>query len=103
MDSARAGAATADDAVDAALEALNFRERAFVVAYVGRANGNGTEACRQAGYEGDGDTLSVQSSRLLAKDRVRRALRTLLAPRIPEGDEILETLRLHKTADMSLF
>jgi phage terminase small subunit len=45
-----------------------------VEAYIVTA-GNGTEACRRAGYRGNTHTLKVQGSRLLSRPHVLEALR----------------------------
>lgn len=55
-------------------ERLTEKERRFVEAYMGKAAGNGTEACRIAGYVGTDDALSAAASRLVRKDRVRVAI-----------------------------
>jgi phage terminase small subunit len=53
---------------------LSHLERAFVDAYYGEARGNGAEACRIAGYEGNPKTLSTQADRLLKRPHVQEAL-----------------------------
>lgn len=50
--------------------ALSSKESAFVDAF----DGNGTAACRKAGYAGNDQTLAVQASRLLRKPKVREAI-----------------------------
>jgi len=40
---------------------LTWLQQAFVQAYVGAAQGNGTEACRIAGYKGPDNTLGKQA------------------------------------------
>lgn len=53
---------------------LSEKERRFVEAYMGQAAGNGTEACRLAGYKGNSKVLGVQATRLLAKASVQAAI-----------------------------
>jgi len=56
------------------MQKLDLRARRFVDAFLGSANGNGTEACRQAGYAGKPAVLAVQASRLLRRANVRQAI-----------------------------
>lgn len=56
------------------LRPLTERERLFVDAYMGEAQGNGTEAARQTGYRGTAKVLAVQATRLLSKANVQAAL-----------------------------
>lgn len=53
---------------------LTRREQAFVDAYVGESMGNGTDACRRAGYSGTDKTLATQASRMLNRPQVQEAL-----------------------------
>lgn len=66
--------------------ALSERERRFVEAYMGQAAGNGTEACRLAGYKGSAKTLQVQASRLLSKAIVAAAIEERRAARERASD-----------------
>lgn len=52
------------------LERLNTREQKFVHVY----DGNGQEAAKAAGYEGNKHVLAVQASRMLRKSEIRRAI-----------------------------
>lgn len=53
---------------------LPERERAFVVAFLGKCRGNGTEAVIAAGYTKNRKAAGVQAARLLAKARVQAEL-----------------------------
>ena len=53
---------------------LNEKQRRFVEAYLGAANGNGTEAASIAGYGGDRKSLSVISAQNLKKPLIRAAI-----------------------------
>ena len=53
---------------------LNERQRRFVEAYLGAANGNGTEAASIAGYGGDRKSLAVISAQNLKKPLIRAAI-----------------------------
>lgn len=50
--------------------ALSLKMRTFCLAYVGEANGNGTEAARIAGYKGDDATLSQIAYENLRKPEI---------------------------------
>jgi hypothetical protein len=58
---------------------LTLKQRKFCLAYVGAANGNGTEACRIAGYEGSDDTLKSQACENLTKPYLISAIEQLRA------------------------
>lgn len=58
---------------------LSLKERRFVDAYLGSANGNATKAARQAGYGSTAKSSSVLGARLLGKVSVRRAIENRLA------------------------
>jgi len=53
---------------------LTLKEQRFIDAYLGSAGGNGTAACRLAGYQGNAKVLGVTSVRLLAKPRIQSAV-----------------------------
>jgi len=50
---------------------LTGKQRAFVDHWFGKAQFNGTEAARLAGYQGDENTLAVAASRLLRNDKIK--------------------------------
>jgi hypothetical protein len=70
---------------------LTERQRKFVDAYMGEANGNGTKAARLAGYAGDDNTLAVAAYDLLRTPKIRSALDARL-----EGDPLIAG-RLERT------
>ncbi len=70
---------------------LTERQRKFVDAYMGEANGNGTKAARLAGYAGDDNTLAAQAYDLLRNAKIRSALDARL-----EGDPLVAG-RLERT------
>jgi phage terminase small subunit len=53
---------------------LTEKQRRFVLAYIGEARGNGTEACRIAGYKGNDKTLSVVATENLGKPSIAEAI-----------------------------
>jgi phage terminase small subunit len=55
---------------------LTGQELAYCYEHVAN-NGNGTEACRQAGYKGSDNTLGVASTRLLKKDKIQKKIAEL--------------------------
>jgi hypothetical protein len=76
-------------------DGLNVRQRAFVHAYVGKANGNGKEAARMAGYLGNDATLKVNASKMLHNPDIAAAIRALTA-RAEEADivDVIEAKRI---------
>jgi len=53
---------------------LTEMQRRFVEAYLGEANGNGTQAAKIAGYSGDTHGLTVAGHKNLRKANVRNAI-----------------------------
>lgn len=60
---------------------LTEKQRRFVEAYVGKAEGNATEAARLAGYSGDDATLSVAGAKLVRNGKVADAIEDARKPR----------------------
>ena len=56
------------------IQELTEKQRKFVDAYLGEANGNGTEAASIAGYNGDRKTLGIISANNLKKPSIRLAI-----------------------------
>lgn len=56
---------------------LTPKQRAFAIAYSGEARGNGTEACRIAGYKGSDVALGVMAHTLLRNPKVAGLIREL--------------------------
>lgn len=54
---------------------LTEKQRKFVEAYMGDAEGNATEAARLAGYSGDEDALAVRGAENVRKRKIREAIR----------------------------
>jgi len=54
---------------------LTEKQRAFVEAYMGEAEGNATRAAELAGYQGNENTLSTVGSENLRKPKIRQAIR----------------------------
>lgn len=53
---------------------LTEKQRKFVEAYMGKANGNATEAARLAGYSGNRVTLEAMGRENLGKPRIAEAI-----------------------------
>jgi phage terminase small subunit len=73
-----------------ALAGLTEKRRRFVLAYVGEAMGNATEAARIAGYA----KPTEEGSFLLRNPQVRDALRSVAAP--AENAKIASTEEIHE-------
>jgi phage terminase small subunit len=56
------------------IQELTLKQKRFVEAYLGEANGNATEAAAIAGYEGERKSLRVIGARNLKKPSVRLAI-----------------------------
>lgn len=57
--------------------ALTLKQRDFCLAIAGEAKGNGTEACRLAGYEGNDAVLGVIACENLKKPKIQEFIRQL--------------------------
>lgn len=75
--------------------ALTYKQRLFVHAYLGVANGNATEAARIAGYA----SPNVEGTRTLAKASIRAAVDARLAEAAMSADEVLARLAEFASAD----
>ncbi len=53
---------------------LTEKQRKFVEAYMGKAEGNGVEAARLAGYKGNDNTLAAIASENLRKPKIASAI-----------------------------
>lgn len=64
------------------LNGLSLKQRKFVDAYLGKANGNGTKAAQLAGYQGSAKSLGAIASQNLAKlgivAEIQKTLRTVM-------------------------
>lgn len=78
---------------------LTYKQRLFVEAYLGGANGNATEAARLAGYAWP-DKVGIQ---LLGKTSIRAAIDARLDSAALSTSEILARLSDHASADIADF
>lgn len=81
------------------LVGLTYKERMFVAFYLGKANGNASEAARMAGY----GVCRVRASKLLTKGNIRAAIDAKLDEVSLSTDEILARLSDMGSADMGEF
>ncbi len=63
------------------MDGLTEKQRRFVEAYVGEAQGNATQAARLAGYSGDDPTLAVAGAKLIRNGKVAEAIEAARKPR----------------------
>lgn len=70
-------------------EKLTGKQEAFVVAYVGDARFNATDAARLSGYSGNDTTLAVVGSENLKKPKIREAIKARLKDKIGDADRSL--------------
>jgi phage terminase small subunit len=78
------------------LAGLTPKQRAFTLAYVGEANGNGTEAARRAGYA----VPMEQAYENIRKPRIKAAIGALASVSLMTGEELLQDLARQARADM---
>lgn len=78
---------------------LTFRQRLFVVYYLGEAGGNASEAARMAGYA----EPRQEGSRLLTNADIRAAIDAKLDKAALSADEVLARLSEMATGDISDF
>jgi phage terminase small subunit len=71
---------------------LTLKQHRFVVAYMGEAKGNATEAARIAGYSGKDHTLSAVGQENLRKPAISQAIENHVKndPRIASREDILK-------------
>lgn len=77
---------------------LTLKQRKFVTAYLGPANGNATEAARIAGYKGSDSVMRYVGSTNLALPNIAKELERSI---VPVHDGALRTVekRVHKYVD----
>lgn len=67
------------------LGGLTLKEHAFVHAFCGEAQGNGTQAARLAGYKGTEGTLRNAAHKILQRPHVAKAIATFAAKAEAKG------------------
>jgi hypothetical protein len=82
---------------------LTLKQELFVSYYLGAAHGNGTQAARLAGYQGDDNTLSTTAFRLLRNAEIAARIHERVQAVVADNDAILaETWRV-ASAPISAF
>ena len=71
---------------------LTRKQQDFVLAFLGGAQGNATEAARQAGYAGSDSTLAAVGYENLRKPHIKAALQAVLEERSMSKTEVLAEL-----------
>jgi hypothetical protein len=88
--SRQVSAPTTEGSDDKATKLLTVKQRRFVEALTGAANGNATEAARLAGYKGSNDVLKHRGHELRNIPHVAAAIEAKLAgdPLVTSGDDL---------------
>ena len=74
------------------LQSLTTKQRLFIEAYIGKANGNATEAARIAGYSGNDNVLGVTGLRLLRNHKIATLVEERIDKAVMTADEVLKEL-----------
>ncbi len=84
-------------------EGLTYKQRLFVDAYLGRANGNATEAARLAGYKGSEVTLASVGYENLRKPQIAARIEARLTASAMSASEVLARLSEQARASLDDF
>jgi phage terminase small subunit len=82
---------------------LTHKQRLFVEAYIGPAQGNAREAARLAGYSGDDHALSQRGYELLRLPKVAELVGVRVEAAVMAANEVLGELSLIARADWQNF
>jgi phage terminase small subunit len=82
---------------------LTQRQRLFVEAYIGQANGNGREAARAAGYSGDDNALSSRAFELMRNPKIAELIGVRVEEAVMRSNEVLSQLSAIAKADWQDF
>ena len=82
---------------------LNYRQRLFVEAYIGEANGNATEAARIAGYSGNDNALGVVGHGLLRNSKIQSLITRRVSCVAMSSSEVLARMAEIATSDIGEF
>lgn len=80
---------------------LTYKQRLFVLYYLGESQGNASDAARRAGYPAAG--ARVTGARLLTNANIRAAIDAKLAEAAIPADEVLARLSDHATTSLGDF
>ncbi len=82
---------------------LTQKQRLFVEAYIGPANGNAREAARAAGYSGDDNVLSQRGFELVRNPRISELIGVRVEQAVMRANEVLDELSAIAKADWQNF
>jgi hypothetical protein len=82
---------------------LTQKQRLFVEAYIGAANGNARTAARMAGYSGDDNALSQRAFELMRNPKVAELIGVRVQTAVMAANEVLSELSAIAKADWQNF
>ncbi len=84
-------------------ETLTQKQRLFVEAYIGPANGNARTAARMAGYSGDDNALSSRAFELMRNPKIAELIGVRVEEAVMQSNEVLSELSAIAKADWQNF
>jgi phage terminase small subunit len=85
------------------IETLTQKQRLFVEAYIGPANGNARTAARMAGYSGDDNALSSRAFELMRNPKIAELIGVRVQEAVMQSNEVLSELSAIAKADWQDF
>jgi phage terminase small subunit len=85
------------------IETLTQKQRLFVEAYIGPANGNARTAARMAGYSGDDNALSSRAFELMRNPKIAELIGVRVEEAVMLSNEVLSELSAIAKADWQNF
>jgi phage terminase small subunit len=85
------------------IETLTQKQRLFVEAYIGPANGNARTAARMAGYSGDDNALSSRAFELMRNPKIAELIGVRVQEAVMLSNEVLSELSAIAKADWQNF
>jgi phage terminase small subunit len=82
---------------------LTQKQRLFVEAFIGPANGNAREAARAAGYSGDDNALSQRGFELVHNPKIAELIGVRVQEAVMRANEVLSELSAIAKADWQNF
>ncbi len=82
---------------------LTIKQRLFVEAYIGPAQGNAREAARMAGYSGDDNALSQRGFELVRNPKIAELIGVRVQEAVMRANEVLSELSAIAKADWQNF
>jgi phage terminase small subunit len=84
-------------------ETLTQKQRLFVEAYIGPANGNARTAARMAGYSGDDNALSSRAFELMRNPKIAELIGVRVQEAVMHSNEVLSELSAIAKTDWQNF